>query len=80
MVVASKPMNDAKLKSRAIATEPEMKLVQVNGVAVSRAAAALAALDQDRDVEDEHDEELQGDQHREHLHRQVDLPVPAAPR
>src|SRR5689334_12877550 len=35
MVVASKPMNDAALNSSAMASEPEVSELQVNGVRVS---------------------------------------------
>ena len=68
-------MKDAKLNSRAIAIEPLVKLAQVNGVAFSGCSAAFAALDQDRRVEDQHDQELQADQDREDLDRKIDLAV-----
>ncbi len=42
---------------------------------VQRGSAALTALDQDRRVEDEDDQELEADQDREHLDRKIDLAV-----
>ena len=68
-------MKDAKLNSSAIAIEPLVKAAQVNGVGVQRGRTALTALDQDRRVEDEDDQELEADQDREHLDRKIDLTV-----
>ena len=48
-------MKDAKLNSRAMAIEPVVKLAREQGGG-QWSGAALAALDQDRCIEDEYDQ------------------------
>ena len=67
-------MKDAKLNSRAMAIEPVVKLAHERGGG-QWSGAALAALDQDRCIEDEYDQEFQADQDRQHLDRKINLPV-----